>query len=261
MFAECGPGIRPGDHLLSCARQERRQRRAHSLRPFALRRANLRRVLAGCAMELTARCALRSDNHGESVHEAGVSFGTPATPQAPTQAQPEGVGSPLRPSRCARPRGCRRYAPHKPAERSDGLWAVRSPVPFRMCRGAQRPADQGSRLFERNAVKRVRARPAGREHRRLPAAKRRDTTCRGALSLVTFFRRRERKLLASPGDSRPPPSARHSANYQNNSFQRMLEIPFKIPRRNLALERPRHRRWQVRQRAQQPGQHLCVWPR
>src|SRR6478672_13900981 len=27
-------------------------------------------AVAGCAVELTARCALRSDNHGESVHEA-----------------------------------------------------------------------------------------------------------------------------------------------------------------------------------------------
>ena len=54
--------------------------------------------------------------------------------------------------RCARP----------PALGRAQRWPVRmsdSRVPFRMRRGAQRPADQGSRLFERNAVKRVRARP------------------------------------------------------------------------------------------------------
>ena len=38
---------------------------------------------AGCAVELATRCALHSDNHGESVHEACVSCGTHATPQTP----------------------------------------------------------------------------------------------------------------------------------------------------------------------------------
>ena len=37
--------------------------------------------------------------------------------------------------------------------------------------------------------------PAGREHRRLPAAKRRDAACRVAFSLVTFSWRGKRKLL------------------------------------------------------------------
>ncbi len=37
--------------------------------------------------------------------------------------------------------------------------------------------------------------PAGREHRRLPAAKRRDAACRVAFSLVTFSWRSKRKLL------------------------------------------------------------------
>ncbi len=38
-------------------------------------------------------------------------------------------------------------------------WMSAPRVPFRMRRGAQRPADQGSRLSERNEVERVRARP------------------------------------------------------------------------------------------------------
>ncbi|ART55833.1 hypothetical protein CBP35_14070 [Acidovorax carolinensis] len=37
-------------------------------------------AVAGCAVELALRCARRSDNHGESVNDAGVSFGTPAHP-------------------------------------------------------------------------------------------------------------------------------------------------------------------------------------
>ena len=69
---------------------------------------------------------------------------------------------------------------------------VRLRVPFRMRRGAQRPADQGSRLFERSEFERD---PAGREHRRLPAAKRRDAAYRVAFSLVTFSWRGKRKLL------------------------------------------------------------------
>ena len=47
--------------------------------PFASLRGNLGCSCAGCAVELTARLRLRSNNHGESVDEAGVSCGTPAT--------------------------------------------------------------------------------------------------------------------------------------------------------------------------------------
>ena len=55
-------------------------------------------ALAGCAVELTARYALRSDNHGESVHEAGVSCGTPATPQAPRRRRSQKGGGRVGPS-------------------------------------------------------------------------------------------------------------------------------------------------------------------
>jgi len=78
-------------------------------------------VLAGCAVELTARYALRSDNHGESVNEAGVSCGTPATPQAPRRRRSQKGGeAPYGPSlRSAW--HARRVAPAPPgAERSDG---------------------------------------------------------------------------------------------------------------------------------------------
>ena len=40
-------------------------------------------AFAGCAVELATRCALHSDNHGESDVEACVSCGTHATPQTP----------------------------------------------------------------------------------------------------------------------------------------------------------------------------------
>ena len=41
---------------------------------------NLRCSVRGCAAELTARCALRSNNCGKSVHEVRVSFGTRTHP-------------------------------------------------------------------------------------------------------------------------------------------------------------------------------------
>ena len=43
---------------------------------------NLRCSRSGCAAELALRCARRSDNRSESVHEACVSCGTQATPPA-----------------------------------------------------------------------------------------------------------------------------------------------------------------------------------
>jgi hypothetical protein len=74
--------------------------------------------------------------------------------------------------RCARPRQrCAQREALAPARWGraqrwpEGMLAVRLPHPLCMRRGAQRPADQGSRLFERSEFERD---PAGREHRRLP---------------------------------------------------------------------------------------------
>ena len=64
---------------------------------------------------------------------------------------------------------------------------------------------------------------------------RRDAVCRVALSLVTFFRRGERKLLAcraTPGLRTQP---RHSANYQNNSFQRFPHKPQTLENSQVAI--------------------------
>ena len=78
-------------------------------------------------------------------------------------------------------------------------------VPFRMRRGAQRPADQGSRLSERRRREFERD-PAGREHRRLPAAKRRDAACRVALLFGDFLSAKRKKVTRRRAHSRPPPS-------------------------------------------------------
>ena len=83
------PGLRAGagvcarrrsNFLLS--RQEKVTKEKATLLCVSLRCAtgNLRCSVRGCAAELTARCALRSDNCGESVHEVRVSFGTRTHP-------------------------------------------------------------------------------------------------------------------------------------------------------------------------------------
>ena len=65
--------------------------------------------------------------------------------------------------------------------------------PFCMRRGAQMEAGSGPQLSERNAVERVLRTPAGVEHRRLPAAKRRDADSRVAFLLPTFLWRSKEK--------------------------------------------------------------------
>ncbi len=198
--------------------------------PFAVRRGNLRR--GGCGVRRRTHCApaaLRSDNCGESDHEAWA-LRRPCHPTtAPPQAQPAGGGQPnsrtatraiaaLGPTCAARGACAREMGPSEAMARVDVRW-----VPFTMRRGAQGVGRHGRRsarascsdslrLSERSAqrVASSAARPT-HEHRRLPAAKRRDAACRVALSLVTFFRRRERKLLACRATPGLRPQTRHTA--------------------------------------------------
>ncbi|PJI99171.1 hypothetical protein CLU85_4013 [Acidovorax sp. 69] len=123
----------------------------------------------------------------------------PAT--APPQAQPAGVRSPTA------------EQPHGPSLRS--AQAAQREAPARsgpsaaMARMDVRSPGFPSGCAEERSGQRIRARdclsatqwseferdPAGREHRRLPAAKRRDAACRVAFSLVAFFWRSKRKPL------------------------------------------------------------------
>ena len=69
--AEAGSRPAASDFLLLRQKKVTKEKATPSLRP--LRDAKGQTcvgAVAGCAAELTARCALRSDNHGESVHEA-----------------------------------------------------------------------------------------------------------------------------------------------------------------------------------------------
>ncbi len=116
-------------------------------------------------------------------------------------------------------------------------WPVRmsdSWVPFTMRRGAQGVGRHGRRsarascsdslrLSERSAqrVASSAARPA-HEHRRLPAAKRRDAACRVALSLVTFFRRDERKLLRRRAHTPASARSQSTLNAINNVAKKAI---------------------------------------
>ena len=159
-------------------------------------------AFAGCAVELATRwrAALGQPRR---VRLRGMRAKAPMlTPQTPRRRRSQKGGQPK--SRTAKqPHGpslrsahtARAQAPRAAQTGPSAAMArmdVRLRVPFRMRRGAQRPADQGSRLFERSEFERD---PAGREHRRLPAAKRRDAAYRVAFSLVTFSWRGKRKLL------------------------------------------------------------------
>ncbi|MNU97652.1 hypothetical protein D3C71_877370 [compost metagenome] len=169
--------------------------------------------VAGCAVELTAlRCSFVQTSTASQSRRHGR-FDAHAHPlTAPPQAQPAGVGQPdIRTSvraiaalgrACAARGACARDSgPSAAMARVDIL----SPVPLWMRRGAQGLADQGSRVFERRAAARVERDPAKPEHRRLPrSVSAGDADSGVALSLVPFFRRRERK---EPKKGRLPASA------------------------------------------------------
>ena len=144
------PGVaRRASNFLSSRRKKVTKERATLLRA-SLRCAtgNLRCSDRGCAAELTARYALRSNNCGKSVHEVRVSFGT-RTPPLPCASRRSQKGTPKRTStraiaslRCARPRlaGASATRCANWAERSDGPCgcpAVRLSIPcwLRLRRG------------------------------------------------------------------------------------------------------------------------------
>jgi len=232
--------VAPAGDLLSFASpKESKQRKGdpQSATPALRYGATCVVAAAGCAVELALRCARRSDNHGESVHEAWA-LRRPCSPrnrpaagaasrgwtaEHPTAEQPHG---PLLRSAPPAQRVALSPARGGRAQRWP-VWMSDSRVPFTMRRGAQRPADQGSRLFERSEFERD---PAGREHRRLPAAKRRDAACRVALSLVTFFRRDERKLLRRRAHTPAPAPCTSMLNASKNIAAKAIPTRANTPK-------------------------------
>ena len=124
-----------------------------------------------------------------------------------------------------------RAAQARPSE-AKARMDVRLRVPFCACREAQGrvcvrvPQDTRTsctdlpQLFERSAQRAVSsAAHTLTEHRRLPVAKRRDARSRVALSLVTFFRRSERKLLACRATPGLRPETKHISPTRQPAFK------------------------------------------
>ena len=86
-------------------------------------------------------------------------------------------------------------------------------------------AGSGPQLFERSEFGRD---PAEREHRRLPAAKRRDAASRGRLSLLTFFG--EAKKVSRPPGRHPASENKQALPHQSSLTAKTTSLP--------AAERP-----------------------
>ena len=209
--------------------------------------------------------ARRSDSHGESDDEAWAR-GRPCSPRnCPAAGAASRGWTAEHPNSRTATRAFaslgpifRAQAPRAAQARPSAAMArmdVRLRVPFCACREAQGrvcvrvPQDTRTsctdlpQLFERSAQRAVSsAAHTLTEHRRLPVAKRRDARSRVALSLVTFFRRSERKLLACRATPGLHPQQRHAfqtstprlrqaqpervagnRSYQNNSYRRFID--------------------------------------
>ena len=196
--------------FFSCVAKKRRQKKATpSLRPlrFAAGQTCVG-ALAGCAVELALllRSAARTATASQITKHGR--FDAHATPQPPRRRRSQqGVNTqtairvfaaldPARAAPCSRS-----LRAQQRAERSNGPrggLAVWLP-PLCMRRGAQRPADQGSRLSERSAAQRVRARP---RWTRAPQVARSEAQGRrqwGRLFFAYFLLAKQKKVSRPPG--------------------------------------------------------------
>ncbi len=190
----------------SLLRQRKVPKRKATLLSASLRCApgNLGCSEAGCAVELALRCARRSNSHGESVHEAWVC--PSAHPRHPASCAPQAHTEGKQPNshtghRCARPgvRGAQRLRVAGRAQRWPVLGSplLAAPAAGRL-RGGMRVGARMLRCLTRRicpneARQRVvsyAAHPASAPTQVCPAG---VADCRVALSLLTFFRRSERK--------------------------------------------------------------------
>ncbi len=200
------PGVRV-TFFCFAKRKSPKKRRPPVCDPCASLRGNLRR--RGCGVRRGthfAPAARRSDNHGESVHEAC------ALRRACSPRYHPAAGAASRGWTAEQPNshtGLCFARPHLAGASATRCanWAERSNGPY----GCPNPGFPSGCAEERSG-QRIRARdclsavkrseferdPAGREHRRFPHTPARacgDAACRVAFSLVTFSWRRKRKLL------------------------------------------------------------------
>ncbi len=227
-----------GDSLSFASPKESKQRKGdpQSATPALRYGANLRR--GGCGVRRRTHCAasqLRSDNCGESVHETWA-LRRPCHPTtAPPQAQPAGGGQPniQQPNIQTAPRAFASLGPisraQAPRAAQAGPSAAMARVDVRLAgslldapgaRRARGGMGVGAPMFRElthrscsSGAPQARSEFCGAPRDRAPqVAPERSAgvaDSRVALSLVPFFRRRERKGLARRGDnpaSAPNPS-------------------------------------------------------
>ena len=246
------PGVaRHASNFLSRRRKKVTKERATLLRA-SLRCAtgNLRCSHRGCAAELTARYALRSNNCGKSVHEVRVSFGTRTHPLpcASRHAQKGTRGTSTRAIaslRCARPHlaGASATRCAGAAERSDGpngCPAVRlfgcldvrlsHPCWLRLRRGrcgvsmgvgAPMPRALTRRgCLNEAATQRseFHGAPRSRPAAGLPLRNAKGSQTGGRLFFGDFLLAKQKKVTRTPGDSRLPHSTRACSSHRQNKL-------------------------------------------
>ncbi len=207
--------------------------------------ASLRGKPASCRLRgapwnsLCAARAARTATASQSTKHGR--FDAHATPQPPRlRRSQQVVGQPNNHTchRFARPRlrSAWRLRPQEGAERSAAeQWPVWMSDPFGFPSGCAEERS-GQRIRARDCLSATQwsefeRDPAGREHRRLPAAKRRDAACRVAFSLVTFFWRSKRKPLrrrahtpASTLSKSTPPQPAHKPRLKQTQPNRLVSI-------------------------------------
>ena len=202
------PGCRPGGRgTFLCFAKEKypKERRPPVCDPFAERRGKPASCRLRGAPWNSLRCVAASFRHPRRVSSRSMGASTPMPPRnrpaagaasrGGTAEQPTSIRAiaALGPVCAARGACAREMGPSEAKARVDVL----APLPLWMRRGAQGLADQGSRVSERRAAARVERDLVKPEHRRLPrSVSAGDADSGVALSLVPFFRRRERKGLA-----------------------------------------------------------------
>ena len=180
--AEAGVCARRRSNFL-LSRQEKVTKEKATLLCVSLRCAtgNLRCSDRGCAAELTARYALRSNNCGKSVHEVRVSFGTrtPPLPCASRHAQKGTQEADIHTGHC--------------------FAALRSAPTRGRKRHAQRRPSRAQRWPEWTSP------PSGRAEKRR-AWGGRSEACASCSDSLPLFERRERSEQSEFGSAAPRPS-------------------------------------------------------
>ncbi len=189
-----GNSPRRASHFL-LSRQEKVTKEKATPLSVSLRFATGNLRCSGKAGVRRTRCtSFRSDSCGPY----------PAFPCAPRHSQ-RGLGSTRRGASLCGVLECVGTGSFTEAEQREGPKgllgrAQRWPdPPLWLRRGAQRFADKGSQLFERNAVERVLRDPAKREHRRLPRSAAKGSQTVGRLFFGYFLLAKQKKVTRPPG--------------------------------------------------------------